>query len=101
MSDDPQDPDNRFPDRPVPIVEKGGFMADDPNQPVVLMWVPTETEAAIIVAALASHGVLAHTVGGMTSGGRIGLGPDYGLQILVRQDDLERARDALPSKETD
>ncbi len=74
-------------------------MADDPNQPVVLMWAPTETEAAIIVAALANHGVLAHATGALTSGFRAEA--PGGVQILVRQDDLERARDALPTKESD
>ena len=68
-------------------------MADDPNQPIVLTKVPTEAEAAMIVAALENQGVVAHATGALTSGFRTEV--PSGVQILVRQEDLERAREAL------
>ncbi len=68
-------------------------MADDPNQPVVLMTTPTEAEAAMIAAALENQGVSAHVIGALTSGFRTEV-PGC-VEILVRQTDLERAREAL------
>ena len=68
-------------------------MADDPNQPVVLATVPTEAEAAMIAAALENEGVSAHTAGGVIS--TLYPGACDGVHILVRQADLERAREAL------
>ena len=73
-------------------------MADDPNQPVVLTTTPTEAEAAMIVAALENRGVVAHITGALTSGFRTEV--PGGVQVLVRQDDLERARDALRTIES-
>lgn len=68
-------------------------MADDPNQPVLLATVPTEAEAAMIAAALENEGVPAHTEGGVIS--TLYPGACDGVHILVRQEDLEGARDAL------
>ena len=73
-------------------------MADDPNQPVVLATVPTEAEAAMIAAALENEGVSAHTAGGLLS--TLYPGASEGVDILVRQDDLERAREALRNIES-
>lgn len=68
-------------------------MADDPNQPVVVTTVPTEAEAAMIAAALENEGVSAQTEGGVIS--TLYPGACDGVHILVRQADLERAREAL------
>ena len=68
-------------------------MADDPNRPVVLATVPTEAEASMIAAALENEGVSAHTAGGVIS--TLYPGACDGVHILVRQDDLERTREAL------
>ncbi len=74
-------------------------MADDPNQPVILTTTPTETEATMIVAALANEGVSAHATGGLLSS--LIPGASDGVEILVRQDDLERARKALRTIESE
>ena len=74
-------------------------MADDPNQPIVLTTVPTEAEAAMIVAALENQGVVAHATGTLPSEFRIGL--ERYVEILVRQEDLERAREALRAIESE
>ena len=68
-------------------------MADDPNQPVVLVTVPTEVEAAMIAAGLENEGVSAHTEGGVIS--TLYPGACDGVHILVRQADVERAREVL------
>jgi hypothetical protein len=68
-------------------------MADDPNQPVILTTRRTETEAALIVAALKDRGVEAQATGGFTSGFRAEAPGD--VRILVRRSDLEQARAAL------
>lgn len=73
-------------------------MADDPNQPVTLTTTPTEAEAAMIVAALSNEGVSAHAAGGLLS--TLYPGASEGVQVLVRQEDLERARDALHTIES-
>ena len=65
-------------------------MADDPNQPVVLTTAPIEAQAALIVAALRDRGVEAQATGGLTTGFRAEA-PGV-TRILVRQADLERAR---------
>lgn len=72
-------------------------MPDDSNQPAVLMTTPTEAEAAMIVAALENQGVSAYAAGGLLS--TLYPGASDGVQILVRQDDLEQAREALRSIE--
>ena len=68
-------------------------MPDDPNRPVVLTTAATEAQAALIVAALEERGVQAQATGGYTSGFRAAATGE--VRILVRQSDLERARDAL------
>lgn len=68
-------------------------MADDPNQLAVLTTVPTETHAALIIAALDERGVQAQTTGELTSAFRAEA--PGGVRIVVRQADLERAREAL------
>ncbi len=68
-------------------------MADDPNQVVVLTAVPTEAQAEMIVAALEAQGLQARTTGALTSGLRAGA--PGGVQVLVRQADLEQARAIL------
>ncbi len=68
-------------------------MADDPNRPVILTTRRTETQAALIVAALKDRGVEAQATGGFTSSFRAEAPGD--VRILVRQSDLEKARAAL------
>jgi hypothetical protein len=72
-------------------------MADDPNRPVVLVTVPTELKAALIVAALSEQGIEAQTIGELTSAFRAEV--PGGVSILVRHADLERARLALQAME--
>jgi hypothetical protein len=68
-------------------------MAEDPNRPVVLTTVPTEVQAALIVAALCEQGIEAQTIGELTSAFRAEV--PGGVSILVRQADLNRARVVL------
>ena len=68
-------------------------MPDDPSQPIVLMEVPTEAQAAIIVAALAELGIEAQMAGGLISGMRAEAPGQVG--VLVHAEDAERARDAI------
>jgi hypothetical protein len=68
-------------------------MADDPNEPVVLTTRPSESLAALIVAALKDHGVEAQATGGFTSGFRTEVPGE--VRVLVRQADLGRAQQAL------
>ncbi len=66
-------------------------MSDD--SPTTLTTVPTEQEAAMIVAALAARGVEAHAAGDFTAGFRAEA-PGY-VQIQVKAVDLPQARQAL------
>lgn len=68
-------------------------MPDDPNQPVVLLTVPNEWQAAMLIAALDARGVQARATGGLTSAFRAEV--PGAVRILVRQADLERAQEAL------
>ena len=68
-------------------------MPDDPNQPTLLTVVPTESQAAMIVAGLEDKDIPAWVMGALTSGFRIAA-PGQ-VQVLVRQSDLERAREIL------
>lgn len=45
-------------------------MSHDPDRSVVLIRVPTETEAAVIAAHLEEQGIRAHVTGALTSGFR-------------------------------
>jgi hypothetical protein len=65
----------------------------DPNNPERLISVPTDVEAAAIVAALASHGVEASATGGFTAGFRAEAPGE--VQVIVRHADLQRAREIL------
>jgi len=73
-------------------------MPDDPDRPVVLTAVPNEAHAAMIVAALGHEGIKAHAQGSLTSGFRAEAPGN--VQVLVRQADLERARELLESIES-
>jgi hypothetical protein len=75
------------------------MMTDDPNQPVVLATLPTDVQAALIVAALRERGIEARSVGELTSGFRAEA--PGGVKILVRQADLDRAQVALRAVEAD
>ncbi len=59
----------------------------------VLVSVPTESEAAVIVAALDERGIEATATGGFTSGFKAEA-PGM-VKVLVKSDDLETARQAL------
>jgi uncharacterized membrane protein len=66
---------------------------EDINEPEVLVSVPTEAEAAIIVAALDEEGVEAEATGGYTAAFTIAIPGE--VQVVVRRTDLERARQIL------
>ena len=68
-------------------------MTEDPRNPEVLVSVSTEIEAASIVAALANFGIEAVTTGEFTAGFRAEA--PGGVQVLVKQKDFSRARQAL------
>ncbi len=69
-------------------------MADeDPKEPEVLISVPTEAEAAIIVAALVDEGIEAEATGGYTASFTTAA-PGF-AQVVVHQADLERAKEIL------
>ncbi len=74
-------------------------MHDPQNNPVNLLSVPNDLEAAMVVSALAAHEVDATTAGEFTSGFRAeapGL-----VSVLVRQRDLPRAREVLSELESE
>ena len=68
-------------------------MPDDPNQPTLLTAVPSEPQAVMIVAALEDEDISAWIMGALTSGFRVAA-PGQ-VQVLVRQSDVERAREIL------
>jgi hypothetical protein len=68
-------------------------MMDDPNEPVVLTTVPSEAQAAIIVAALRERGIEAQAIGQLTSGFRAEA-PGW-VKVLVRQADRAAAQAVL------
>lgn len=72
-------------------------MTDDPNRVVVLTTASTEAQGEMIVAALEAHGVQAQTTGALTSGLRAGA--PGGVQVIVRQADLEQAQSGLQAIE--
>ncbi len=65
----------------------------DPDSPARLTTVPTEAEAAMIVAALDAHGIEAQTSGQLTSGWRAEA--PGGVNVVVRHADLEAAQAAM------
>ncbi len=65
-------------------------MTTDPNNPEVLVSVPSDVEAAAIVAALAERGVQASTTGGYTAGFRAEA-PGQ-VSVVVRYADLDQAQ---------
>jgi hypothetical protein len=68
-------------------------MTTDPQRPVVLTKVQTESEAGMIIAQLDRAGIEAESAGALTSGL---LGENLGeVEILVHESDLERAREVL------
>ncbi len=68
-------------------------MPDDPNQPTLLTAVPSEPQALMIVAALEDENIPAWIMGALTSGFRAAAAGQ--VQVLVRQSDVERAREIL------
>lgn len=65
----------------------------DPDRPAVLTTVSTEVLASVIAAKLQSEGIPAEVSGALTSGFRTEV--PGGVQVLVRPEDLERAREVL------
>ena len=74
-------------------------MTTDPNSPEVLVSVPSDVEAAAIVAALATRGVQASTTGDYTAGFRAEA-PGQ-ISVVVRCADLEQAKLTLVEIEKD
>lgn len=71
-------------------------MKPDPERPETLLSVANEIEAAAIVGFLAQYGIKAFAAGGYTSGFKAEAPGD--VKILVKQADLDRARQALAEK---
>lgn len=67
------------------------------ERPVVLATVGTEMLASVIVARLESEGIPAELSGGIT----LGFQPEAkgGVQILVRPEDEQRAREVMEKKQ--
>ena len=68
-------------------------MTNTDNNPVRLIVVPTEHEAAMIVAELERQGIESRLVGDMTASFRADA-PGY-VTVQVRVADLQRAKDAI------
>jgi hypothetical protein len=68
-------------------------MSDQPEHTAVLTSTPTESEAAIVIAALEENGIRASSSGEYTSGLRAGAW--NWVQILVAEDDLPKAQEIL------
>ena len=68
-------------------------MADNPEEPIVLVAVASEVEAVLVVNALGDYGVRARAVGGYTSGFKVGAPSE--ASVLVERDQLEKAKQAL------
>lgn len=68
-------------------------MTQNPDHLETLTSTPDESRAALIVAALKDRGIDAVAEGGLTSGFRA---ETFGeVKIMVRQNELEQAREAL------
>jgi hypothetical protein len=74
-------------------------MSNDPHNPAILISARDDIEAAAIVAALASRGIDASTTGDFTAGFRAEAPGD--VNVIVKQADLDRARNALAEIEED
>ena len=74
-------------------------MTTDPNNPEVLVSVPSDAEAVGIVAALAAHGIQAFTTGGLTAGFRAEAPGN--VNVVVKQADFAQAKLALAEIEKD
>ncbi|MDX9911792.1 MAG: DUF2007 domain-containing protein [Phycisphaerales bacterium] len=72
-------------------------MKDDPQRPVVLTTRPMEAQAAMVAAVLRDEGIPAELAGMYTAGFRAEA-PGV-VQVLVRQGDLERAKEILAELE--
>ena len=68
-------------------------MSEDSEDLLILISVPTEIEAAAIVAALAQDDIRAVATGGLTSGFRAEAPGE--VQVLVKRVDAERAQQTL------
>ena len=68
-------------------------MSEDSEDLLVLISVPTEIEAASIVAALAQDDIRAVATGGLTSGFKAEAPGE--VQVLVKRADAERAQQTL------
>lgn len=68
-------------------------MQADREENAVLVSMPTEAEAAMLVQLLESRGIMAKAVGGLTSGFRAET-PGQ-VKILVHQENLSAAREIL------
>ena len=68
-------------------------MKPDPESPETLLSVANEIEAAAIVGYLEQCGIKAFAAGGYTAGFKAEAPGD--VKILVRQADLDRARQAM------
>jgi hypothetical protein len=66
------------------------------DENAVLVSLPTEAEAAMLVQLLESRGIMAKTVGGLTSGFRAEA-PGQ-VKILVHNEDLSKAREILSER---
>lgn len=73
-------------------------MSDKSDQePVVLVSLPSEPQAAILIAALEGEGIRAQMYGELTSGFRADA-PGF-VKVLVMPEDLERAQVVLDEHE--
>ncbi len=68
-------------------------MSEDSEDLLILISVPTEIEAAAIVAALAQDDIRAVATGGLTSGFKAEAPGE--VQVLVKRADAERAQQTL------
>jgi hypothetical protein len=68
-------------------------MANDPDSPTVVTTARNEAEAALMVSHLESVGIKARIAGAQTQTAFPYVPCD--IQVVVRQADLERAREAL------
>lgn len=74
----------------------------DPDEPVVLTQTQTGFEAETIVKALEAHGVIATSADVATNVTWGGMAGSFALaKVMVRRDDLERARNALRAIKAD